>query len=571
MAKTTLRRKTKKSGQSAPTTTAPAGLGATHEQQEAFKLFKKGAQLQKRGDYRAAAKMHLKGLKLDKDSVYGRKLLADTLANLGRRNLAIQTYEHALELAPDDMEIHFGLGNIALTMQMYDVAARFFEIYTIHRPDDPAGFNNFASALRMQEKLDDAIALLQRVLPLHPESSQLWNTLAATVYERDGLDASIPFYEEALRLDPNSGMTLNNLGRCMEQKGDFERGVELAHRALRVDKRLTEPRMVLSACLLTLGELAEGWENYSERFNPRRPDTIFYTHGLPEWRGEDISEKTLLICPEQGLGDEILFANVFGDVIKKAKQCLIGCDRRLVPLFARSFPEAKVGAYVDSRHDAHRFRTLPFAEADDVTHGDIAIPAGELMKFFRPTTESFPERAGFLTPDPERVTYWKSRLDDLGPGPKVGICWRSGMRNVDRNRYYTSLDDWGPIFGVPGVQFVNLQYDDCKAEIDAARARHGVDIHMLDGIDLKDDLDDAAALTAALDLVLSAPTSVGMTAIGVGTELWSLLRMLPFWSFGQKDHSPIHANSRLFIWPENGSWPEVIEAVGAELRKFAAN
>jgi len=170
------------------------------------------------------------------------------------------------------------------------------------------------------------------------------------------------------------------------------------------------------------------------------------------------------------------------------------------------------------------------------------------MKFFRPTVESFPERAGYLTPDPERVAYWKARLDDLGPGPKVGICWRSGMRSADRNRYYTSLDQWGPIFDVPSVHFVSLQYDDCKAELDAARAKHGVEIHMPDGIDLKNNLDDAAALTAALDLVLSAPTSVGMTAIGVGTELWSLI----------------------FVWPEGSGWTEVIEKVGAELKKLAA-
>ena len=572
MAKKATRQKLKKSIPVGLGTALPGtgNLGATPEHVDAFRLFKKGAQSHRRGDYRGAAKLLLKGLKLDKDNVYGTKLLADALANMGRRSLAIQTYEHALQFAPDDMEIHFGLGNLALAMRMYDVAARFFAIYTKHCPEDPIGYNNLATAWRTQEKFDEAIALLQQVLPLHPESSELWNTLAATVYDRDGLDAAIPFYEEALRLNPDSVMTLNNLGKCMEQKGDFERGVELSRRALKTNRRFTEPRMVLAMCLMTLGELTEGWENYSERFNPSRADVTLYTHGLPEWRGEDISDKTLLVCPEQGLGDEIFFATNFGDVIKQAGKCLIGCDKRLVPLFARSFPEATFGPYVDHRIDAHRCRTLPFAEADDVRHADLAIPAGDLMKFFRPTVESFPERAGYLTPDPERVAYWKARLDDLGPGPKVGICWRSGMRSADRNRYYTSLDQWGPIFDVPSVHFVSLQYDDCKAELDAARAKHGVEIHMPDGIDLKNNLDDAAALTAALDLVLSAPTSVGMTAIGVGTELWSLMRMLPFWSFGGKDRSPLHAKSRIFVWPEGSGWTEVIEKVGAELKKLAA-
>ncbi len=572
MAKARSRWKTNKTEQSFVGAVAQTAgnHSATSDQIEAYKLFKKGSQLQKRGDVRAAAKLHLKGLKLDKDSVYGTKLLADALANMGRRNLAIQTYERALELAPDDMEAHFGLGNIALSMQMNDVAAGFFDIYTRNRPDDPVGYNNLATAWRNQEKLDDVIALLQRVLPSHPESSMLWNTLAAAVYDRDGLDAAIPFYEEALRLDPKSAMALNNLARCMEQNGDFVRGAELAQRALKADRRITEPRMVLSYCQLVLGQLAEGWDNFRERFNPRRPDTTYYTHGLPEWQGEDISDKTILVCPEQGLGDEILFASAFGDIIERAGKCLIGCDKRLVPLFARSFPDAKFGAYIDRREDGHRCRTLPFAQADDVEHGDVAIPAGELMSFFRPTAESFPDRAGYLTPDPDRVAHWKNRLDQIGPGLKVGICWRSGRQNVDRNRYYTSLEQWGPIFGVPNAQFVNLQYDDCRDEIDAAHARHGVQVHMMDGIDLKSDIDDAAALTASLDVIISAPTSVGMTAIGVGTELWSLLRVLPSWAYGQKETSPIHSKSRLFTWQGDDGWDNVIAKLGAELAKRAA-
>ena len=575
MARSTARRKPRTKRKplalAGPAAAAARELEQAQRQAGAHKLFKKGYSLQKRGEAREAVKLHLKGLRLDKDSVFGVKLLAEALAQMGRRHLAIQTYEHALRLAPDDMETHFALGNLAMAMDMLDVAGQFFAIYVRSRPNDPMGYNNLATVWRNQEKFDDAIDLLQKIIPQYPESSMLWNTLAAAVYDRDGLDAALPFYEEALRLEPNSSKTLSNLARCMEQKGDFERGVELAERAIKAEKRLAEPKLVLAHCELALGNLEKGWRDYVARFDPQRAGVIRYTHNLPDWQGEDISDKRLLVCPEQGIGDEILFASVFDELAARVGECLIGCDSRLVPLFARSFPKAKVGAYIDTYSDAHRFRSMPFAEAEGATHADVAIPAGDLMKFFRPDVASFPTREGFLMADPERISVWRSRLDAMGPGLKVGICWRSGRQNVDRNRHYTSLEQWGPIFGVEGVQFVNLQYDDCTDELAAAKAQHGVSVRTWEDVDLRNDLEAAAALTAAVDVVISPATAVAMTAIGVGTEYIGILRTAPYWAFGLKDTTPLLSKSQLFCWPEGGGWDETVVAVAGALRRRAQN
>jgi tetratricopeptide (TPR) repeat protein len=574
MARSTARRKPYVKRKHVPLV-GPAAAAQEMEQAQqqagAHKLFKKGYALQKRGEAREAVKLHLKGLKLDKDSVFGIKLLAEALAQMGRRHLAIQTYEHALRLAPDDMETHFALGNLAMSMDMLEVAGQFFAIYVNKRPDDAMGYNNLATVWRSQEKFDEAISLLQQIIPEHAESSMLWNTLAAAVYDRDGLDAALTFYEEALRLDQNSSRTLSNLARCMEQKGDFARGIELAERAIEAEKRLAEPKLVLAHCELALGRLDEGWRHYAARFDPQRPGVIHYTHNLPEWQGEDIADKRILVCPEQGIGDEILFASVFAELAERAGECMIGCDPRLVPLFARSFPKAKVGAYVDTHSDAHRFRSMPFAEAEGAPPSDVAIAAGDLMKFFRPTLESFPSRQGFLEADPEQIAFWRARLDALGPGLKVGICWRSGRQNVDRNRHYTSLDQWGPIFSVEGVQFVNLQYDDCAAELAAAKEQHRVTVQVWDDIDLRNDLDAAAALTAAVDVVISPATAVAMTAVGVGTELIGVLRIPPYWAFGLRDTTPLLADSQLFCWPEDGGWDETLADVAGALRRRAQN
>ncbi len=56
------------------------------------------------------------------------------------------------------------------------------------------------------------------------------------------------------------------------------------------------------------------------------------------------------------------------------------------------------------------------------------------------------------------------------------------------------------------MTFVNLQYGNVTAELQSAEEKFGVTIHNFGDLDLRNDLDGAAALTDACDLVISAPT-----------------------------------------------------------------
>ncbi|HEU5171005.1 MAG TPA: hypothetical protein VFU46_10735 [Gemmatimonadales bacterium] len=140
-----------------------------------------------------------------------------------------------------------------------------------------------------------------------------------------------------------------------------------------------------------------------------------------------------------------------------------GASGRLVPLFARAFPGVEVAdadLLAGSTADAGRF--------------DYQIALGSLPRAFRRSLEAFPARAGYLLPDPARIAPWRERVPALGPGLKVGISWRSQLLTAEREKYYTSLDQWGPILQTPGVRFVNLQYDDCTLALAAERGGEGL-------------------------------------------------------------------------------------------------
>jgi hypothetical protein len=200
---------------------------------------------------------------------------------------------------------------------------------------------------------------------------------------------------------------------------------------------------------------------------------------------------------------------------------VIECDRRLVALFARSFPAGGVRA--QSCDDRRRETAHDF---------DRAIAAGSLIRCFRPRVDAFPTRGSHLLADPERVASWRERLAGIGPPPYVGISWRSKIRTAERRLEYTQLDEWGDVFRVPEVTFVNLQYDDCNLELHDAEQRFGVRMHRWDWLDLMNDFDEVAALITAIDLVVAPFNAVSMLSGALGVRTFAMGRRYTWGTLG---------------------------------------
>jgi hypothetical protein len=192
---------------------------------------------------------------------------------------------------------------------------------------------------------------------------------------------------------------------------------------------------------------------------------------------------------------------------------------------------------------------------------------GSALQYYRKSLADFP-RKPFLTPDPARVARYKEQLALL-PGKKVGICWRSMQMTGRRRRFFTAIDAWGDVLRTPGVTFVSLQYGDSAPDIARAKERFGVEIHQVEGLDLKDDIDGTAALCQAVDLVLSAPTAAAHTAGSVGAEVWFLAAAYGWPQLGTREY-PWHAKTRVYSPKKLGDWDSVLPRFAADFAAYAA-
>jgi hypothetical protein len=325
-------------------------------------------------------------------------------------------------------------------------------------------------------------------------------------------------------------------------------------------------RVARAKALLATGHIEAGWAAYEARLDPRYEDAVHFPVDRPPWTPQtELAGKRLLLIGEQGLGDEVLFAQAVPDMIAEAGGVSLAVDPRLVPLFARSFPQAAVHAHVSARID-HRFVRTARLAPDEMAAIDVFAPLAAPLRRLRPSLEAFGQ-GGYLKADPARTAHWRGLLAAL-PGKTVGVLWKSLVMDADRVRQFAPFPAWAPVLAAPGVTFVNLQYGDSAAEAAYARDQWGAALWTPPGIDLKDDLDDLAALTCALDLTLGPANATTNIAGACGAPLWLISTPYAWPRLGSADY-PWYPQAQVFTPQSYGRWDAVMTEIAAALRPFS--
>lgn len=449
-----------------------------------------------------------KTIKLKSDDWQARALAAGLLIDLDRNLDALPIVRGLLEEDPDNMDAKFKMGILLANIKRFKDALPILEYVHEHEPENSNALLKLAFTYQSLEMFDEAIEHYEKMKVLLPDEARSWSNLAGLYFETEDYDKALEEGMESLRINPNVEQTYLNIGVMLQKIGDYDRAIDLYSRALRVNPDYVTAGSNLSHLLLSQGRIEDGWDLYAHGFNAglRRPMRHF---SVDLWNNEDADNDRVLVWKEQGIGDDIRFASCFPDIIRRAKHVVIETDPRLVTLYQRSFPATTV------REERPKLERTFIGPPDYNKH----TPAGQLPVHFRRSLDAFPAEDGYLIPDPERVAYWQEKIEACGDGIRIGLSWRSMHQSATRNLVYTQLADWKDLIATPGVTCINLQYDDPSPEIDAFRKETGLNLHVMPGLDLKDELDEAAALTKACDLVVSAGTSVSDMAAAVGTPV----------------------------------------------------
>lgn len=405
-------------------------------------------------------------------------------------------YPHALH----------GMGIFARDAGRFDVAAELMRRGLMREPRNFRMLSNLGTVFEKWGKHDEAARAYRTALEIRGEEWVLLNNLGSCYARMNRRQQALAAFERAVALGGNSPDLFVNMGTMLSDLGRYAEAEPWFEKAVAADAGDHPALFNFSAFLMKQGRWREAWDYYERRFQKREGQVPPRPFPQSVWDGRRYDGKRLLAWSEQGVGDEIRYASMVPDMASLGGALTLECEPRLVRLFQRSFPAVEVVA-----------RPFEAAERGEIAF-DAVCPMGTAGKYLRSEPAMFPRHRGYLLPEADRVAEMRRRLAAAGPPPYVGLCWRSGMTGAFRAEFYVAIEALAPILKRGGATFVNMQYDDATAEVALARERYGAVLHGWEDLDLKGDLDGAAALTAALDLVVSAATSVSTMAGALGVE-----------------------------------------------------
>ncbi|MGA3044997.1 MAG: tetratricopeptide repeat-containing glycosyltransferase family protein [Terracidiphilus sp.] len=432
----------------------------------------------------------------------------------GRLADAERTYLEILSVDPNQADCLHLLGMIAYQNGQHENAAYLIRKAIAIKGNAATYHSNLGNVLQAQGKLAEAGACYQRALVLKPDLGEVWVNLGNIFKAQREVNSSLTCYRRALALNPD----------------------------------LAEAAVGESMALLLSGEFTSGWIHFDRRWETKDFNTPMRAYPQPLWKGEKLAPGQLLIWGEQGIGDEIMFAGLMPDVIRTANGCVLDCDARLRPLFARSFPDVDV---------VSGFGSESHPELEISAH----LPSGSLPRLFRATTDAFGSTTSpYLVADPKERERFRN---GYGDGRRmVGLAWYTKNKTTGIGRCI-ELATLASLFSQPDIQWISLQYGD-HSELE--RKTVDTPIVLDRTVDQFTDIDRFASQISAMDLVITIDNSTAHLAGALGIPTWVLLPYAPDWRWMlDRDDSPWYPTMRLFRQPQPGDWQSVVRSVKSAL------
>ena len=489
---------------------------------------------------------------------------AEAYANLGlilkaqgKFDEAFKAFKEVITLKPDYAESYTNLGLILKAQGKFDEAFKAFtEVITL-KPDSAEAYSNLGNVLKDQGKLEDAVKVFEKAILLKPDFAEAFNNLGIVLHAQGHVDEAINSYKKATSLKPDYAEAYSNMGSVLQDQGKLELAIEVVKKSISLNPNSSEGHLNLSFMLLNNGKIKEGLDEYEWRCETARGLSRHRSFSQPLWNGKDsLKDKRILLWCEQGIGDTINWASCLLLVSSQAKNCILECQDKLIPLLKRSFPKIDI-KFENRKLDEHR------------NDFDVHLPMGSLYKNFVKEILNNKKVESFLVPDPIRVNFWKKRLKSIGKGPYIGISWKSSNLTSERSQNYTPISAWYPLLKIPGITFLNLQYKDFANDLELIQSKIGVKVHNFDDLDHYDDIDDVAAFCAALDMVVSTKVTPSLISAGVGTATKLMNWRQSSWN--NLLMNPRGPNIDIFERNTWETWDNVIDLVTEDVLKFTKN
>jgi tetratricopeptide (TPR) repeat protein len=332
---------------------------------------------------------------------------------------AIATFSEAVERFPHQPQLWLNLGVALENYNDLDAAADSYEHCLDLKPDQADAAGNLSNIYRRRGRYAEAEAMAHRSFENGAPKAQVLNSLALAVARQGRIDAANSLLAEAQQLAPEDGQITTNLANLAVDELKFDEAWPLFSKARSLSN---DPMIVYQEGLARLlaGDYAEGWRLSEARID--LPTSLRVRPQCPHWQGEILNGKTIILVAEQGYGDAIQFCR-YGSLLSAQGAHVVWVVREpLRRLFAANL------------------RGRIVIEGDDLPPADFWLPMMSLPLALGLTRPEDLPVAGYLKAGESDIIIKSGKNSK-----KIGLVWMGSPTHERDYERSMSLVDFEPL------------------------------------------------------------------------------------------------------------------------------
>ena len=549
-----------------------------------------GISLLAQGELNEAIDSFNKAIELNPDNPKSHLNIGNTFKKQNNLNAAIDSYKVALELKPNFPEACNALGIAYQNQGNLEAAIESLNRAILLKPNFPETYYHLGNTYIDQGDLMSAITSLNKAIQLEPGFAEAHNNLGNVLREQGKLDAAISSFNTALLHAPDWAEAYNNLGYALHKKGDPIEAINMYKTAVKLKPSLFGAHYNLANALKKQGHISQAADSYKIALE-HRPDfsdahwnlaiaTLLlgdYKGGWEkyEWRlrrGEKSSNAhaspNCALWNGEPITDKtkllLITEQGLGDTLQFMRYVLALKQQGInISLCAQPKLHSLIQA---SGIDA---TPLTPDQANQVNEGQW-MPLLSLPKYLNITPDNPLITEPYIQSTDELNSKWKDILSSERR-PIIGINWQGNPEAETAGLKGRSLplEKFEPIIAQTNATLLSLQKGIGMEQLNNCSFKQRF-VNCQDQINETWDFLETAAIINNCDLIITSDTAVAHLAGGMGKPTWLLLQKVPDWRWGLGNDTTFwYGSLRLFRQHENSNWDGVMQRVThALLEKF---
>lgn len=160
----------------------------------------------------------------------------------GSFDKAVSYFNKALKIDPKDVDVHNNLGSIFFIRRKLDKASLHYNEILKIDPENADAHSNLANVLSAQGKLDEAAWNYEQAIKINPDHKDAYYNFGELLLKQRKINEAAAHFAEAIKIDPNYWKAYNYIGVILAQQGKIKRADMFFSKAIQLRPDYPEAR-----------------------------------------------------------------------------------------------------------------------------------------------------------------------------------------------------------------------------------------------------------------------------------------------------------------------------------------